>query len=116
MSKYCGDFYCLNCLHSFRGKNKLDLHKNNIRKKYFCNVIMSFEGTKVLEFNQYQKSDKAPFIIYADLECIMGQIDGCENNRENLPTKKVSKHIPSGFSMTAISSFKNIENKSMIYI
>ena len=46
----------------------------------------------------------------------MGQIDGCENNRENLPTKKVSKHIPSGFSMTAISSFKNIENKHDIYI
>ena len=27
-----------------------------------------FSNTKILEFNQYQKSDKAPFIIYADLE------------------------------------------------
>ena len=36
--------------------------------KVFCNVIMFFVDTKVLEFNQYQKSDKAPFIIYADLE------------------------------------------------
>ena len=23
----------------------------------------------ILEFNQYQKSDKAPFIVYADLKC-----------------------------------------------
>ena len=35
--------------------------------KDFWNVIMPFEDTKILEFNQYQKSDKAPVIIYADL-------------------------------------------------
>ena len=28
---------------------------------------MPFEHTKILEFNQYQESGKAPFIIYADL-------------------------------------------------
>ena len=32
---------------------------------------MPFEDTKVSEFNQYQKSDKAPFIISADLECMI---------------------------------------------
>ena len=32
---------------------------------------MPSEETKILEFNQYQKSHKAPFIIYADLECII---------------------------------------------
>ena len=26
-SKYDGDFYCLNCLHSFRTKNKLESHE-----------------------------------------------------------------------------------------
>ena len=26
-SKHYGDFYCLNCLHSFRSKNKLESHK-----------------------------------------------------------------------------------------
>ena len=44
---------------------------------------MPSEDTKILEFNQYQKSDKAPFIIYADLECIIGKIDGWKNNPEN---------------------------------
>ena len=41
---------------------------------------MLSEDTKILEFNQYQKSDKAPFIIYADLECIIEKTDGCKNN------------------------------------
>ena len=54
---------------------------------------MPFEKTKILEFNQYQKSDKAPFIIYADLECIIEKLDGWKNNPENSSTSKVSEHI-----------------------
>ena len=37
----------------------------------------------LLEFNQYQKPDKAPSIIYADRECIIEKIEGCKNNSEN---------------------------------
>ena len=29
-SKNNGDFYCLNCLHSFRTKNKLESHKKSM--------------------------------------------------------------------------------------
>ena len=64
---------------------------------------MSAEDTKILEFNQYKKSVKAPFIIYADLECLIKTIDGCKNNVENSSTTKVGEHIPSGFSMSTIS-------------
>ena len=53
---------------------------------------MPSEGTKILEFNQYEKSDKAPFIIYTDLECLKENIDGCKNNPENSSTTKVGKH------------------------
>ena len=74
---------------------------------------MPSEDTKIEEFNQYQISDKAPFIIYADLECIIEKIDGCKNNPENSFTTKVSKHIPSGFLMSTISSFKSVENKQL---
>ena len=76
---------------------------------------MLSDDTKILEFNQYQKSDKAPFIIYADLECLIEKIDGCENNPENSSTTKVVEHIPSGFSKSTLSSFKNIENKHDAY-
>ena len=40
---------------------------------------MPFEDTKTVEINQYQKSDKAPFIIYADLECLIEKIDGSKS-------------------------------------
>ena len=32
---------------------------------------MPSEDTKILEFNQYQKSDKAPSIIFYDLEYLI---------------------------------------------
>ena len=76
---------------------------------------MPSEDTKILEFNQYQKPDKALFIIYADLECLIEKTEGCKNNPENSFTTKVGKHILSGSSMPTISSFKSIENKHDVY-
>ena len=109
-SKHHRDFYCLKCLHSFRTEYRLKSHKKVCENKYFFNVAMPSEDTKILEFNQYQKSDKAPFVIYADLESLREKIDGCKNNSENPSTTKFNEHIPSGFSTSTISSFKSIEN------
>ena len=88
----------------FLNRKKLDSDKKICENKDFCNVNMFSQDIKILEFNQYQKSDKAPFIIYADLECMLEKIDGCKNNSE----KSSSKHIPSSFSMSAISSFRSM--------
>ena len=77
-SKHHGDFYCLNCFHSFATGNKLQSDKIVCKNKDFCNIIMPSKDTKILEFNQYQKSEKAPFIIYAALESIIEKIDGCK--------------------------------------
>ena len=48
----------------------MNLKKKVCENKDFFNVLMPSEDTKILEFKQYQKSDKATFIIYADLECL----------------------------------------------
>ena len=48
---------------------------------------MSSKDTKILKFNKYQKSDKAPFIIYADLEYLIEKIDGCKNNSKLIHNK-----------------------------
>ena len=114
-SMHYGDFNCLNCLHSFPKKEKLESHKKVHENKDFCNVIMPSVDTKLLEFDQYQKSDKEPFITDADLECIIEKIDECKNNPENSSTAKVSEHIPSGFSMSARLSFRSIKNKHDVY-
>ena len=72
---------------------------------------MPSDDTKILECSQYKKSDKPPFVIYTDPECITEKIDGCKNNTENSFLTKLNEHILSYFSMSTISSFRNIENK-----
>ena len=106
--KHHCDFYCPTCLHSFTTENKRKSRKKVWENKDFCNVVMPSKDTKILEFNQYQKSDKASFIIYCDLECVE-KTDGCKNNPENSSTTNVRKPIASGFSMSKISSCKSIE-------
>ena len=71
-----GDFFCLNCFHSFATENKLQLHKEAFENKDFCTVNIPSADTKILQFDQYQKSEKASFIIYTDLECKIEKIDG----------------------------------------
>ena len=61
-------------------------HIRVLENKDFCKVIMPSEDTKMLEFKQYQISDKAPFIIYANLECVIEKIDRSINNPGNSST------------------------------
>ena len=60
---------------------------------------MPSEKDKILELNQNRKSDKMPFIIYADIEYLIKKIDGCANNPESSSTTKIGKNIPCGYSM-----------------
>ena len=77
----------------FLNRKRLDSDKKIFENKDFCNVNTFSQDIKILEFNQYQKSDKAPFIIYADLECIIERIDRYKNNPENSSITRVSEHI-----------------------
>ena len=86
----------------FQQKEVWESHKKECKNKYSFSARMPSEETKILEFNQYQESDKAPF-------------DRCKNNPENSSSKNVVQHTSSGFSMSTISSFKSTENKHDVY-
>ena len=72
---------------------------------------MLSDDIKKFAFNQFQKSDKAPFIIYYVLACILEKIDGFKNNPKTSSSTKVSEHTPFIFSMSTLSSFRRKENK-----
>ena len=54
--------------------------KNLCENNGFCNAVKPSEETEILVFNQYKKSDRAPFSIYADLEFLIEKIDGSKKN------------------------------------
>ena len=62
-SNHKEDFYCLNCFHSYRTKNKLESHKKICENRNYCNVEMPNEVNKLIKYNQGEKSIKSPCII-----------------------------------------------------
>ena len=104
-SKHVGDFYCLNCFHSFRTENRLKKHKKVCENHDYCYVEMPGEGNKILKYNHGEKSMRFPFVIFADLECLLEKMNACFNDPEKSSTTKISKYAPSGFSMFTCCSF-----------
>ena len=70
---------------------------------------------KKLKYNPGEKSLKAPFAIYLDLECLLKKEQSCENNPEKSYTEKTAKHEPSGWAMFTRCSFDKKENKLNYY-
>ena len=58
---------------------------------------------------------KVPFVIYADLECLLEKMSICINNPNESSTTKINKYIPSGHSIFTSYSFDESKNKSNYY-
>ena len=89
-SNHNKDFYCLNCFHSYRAKDKLKKLVKICKNYDFCHVNMPDEDNKILRYNPGEKSLKVPFIIYADLECLLEKMNTYQNNPEKYYTEKNS--------------------------
>ena len=79
-SNHNSDYYCLNCFHSYRTENKLIVHKKICENHEYCNIEMPNPNNNIIKYNQVDKSLELPFIIYADLECLLKKTDTCQNN------------------------------------
>ena len=62
---------------------------------------MPEEYNKILKYNEGEKAMKSPFIVYADLECLL----------ETSSTTKIDKHTSSGYSLFTHCSFDRTKNK-----
>ena len=87
-SNHDGDYYCLNCFHSYRTENKLNAHKKVCENHDYCNIEMPSSDNNLINYNKGEKSLKLPFIIYTDLECLLEKINTCYNNPNLSSTTK----------------------------
>ena len=58
---------------------------------------------------------KVPFMIYADLECLVEKMHSFQNKPEKFYTEKKTKHKPSGYSLFTNFSFDATKNKLDCY-
>ena len=72
---------------------------------------MPTKNNNIIKCNQGEKSIKLPFVIYADLECLLEKMSTCQNNPNESSTTEINKHIPSGCSLFTHCSFDRAKNK-----
>ena len=61
---------------------------NICNKHDSCRLIMSRWDEETLKYYHGEKSLKAPFVIYLDLECLLLKIISCQNNPKNSYTER----------------------------
>ena len=114
-SNHKKDFYCLNCFHSYRTENKLEAHKKICKNHDYCDVEMPTKNNNIIKYNHGEKSMKLPFVIYADLECLLEKMSTCINNPNESSTTKINKHTPSGYSIFTHCLFDKSKNQLNYY-
>ena len=76
---------------------------------------MPTKDNNTIKYNQGEKSIKLPFVIYADLECLLEKKSICINNPNESSTTKINKHAPSGYSIFTHCSFDKSKNRLNYY-
>ena len=76
---------------------------------------MPNEDNKITKYNQGEKSIKLPFIIYADLECLLEKMSTCYNSSRESSTTEMNEHTPSSYSLFTHCSFDQTKNKLDYY-
>ena len=72
---------------------------------------MPTKNNNIITYNHGENSVKLPFVIYADLECLLEKMSTCINNPNESSTTKINKHTPSGYSIFTQCSFDKSKNK-----
>ena len=105
-SNHNGDYYCLNCFHSYRTMDKLNKHKKLCEDNNYCKVDMSNDKNNILKYASGSKSLKMAHAIYVDIECFLVKHDTCSNDLNKAWSKTISTHIPTRYSINVVNEFK----------
>ncbi|CAH0562755.1 unnamed protein product [Brassicogethes aeneus] len=86
LSKHNGcKFFCDRCLHYFISQEKLDKHTDECRKINETAIKMPEPGKNILKFKNFKNKEKAPFIVYADLESVLERTDNPNKPQHHVP-------------------------------
>ncbi|XP_036150345.1 uncharacterized protein LOC105835717, partial [Monomorium pharaonis] len=73
-------YICDRCLHYFSSEEKLNAHDVNCKTLNNCIIRLPDEDDKLLRFQNYRNKEQLPFVVYADLECVLQKTEPDTNN------------------------------------
>ena len=106
-------YYCTKCLLHFYSQEKLDKHNKDFPDCNDCKtpakLTLPNKKEAFIEFKNFNKKFKCPFVIYADFECLV--VDKKENTLDNI----THNHEPCGFMFYVVSSFEEFKFEPKFY-
>ena len=66
-------------LEGITSRTKLEEYKKICENNKYSHVEMPNKDNNIIKYNQGEKSIKLPFVIHADLECLLEKMDTCYN-------------------------------------
>ena len=105
----------MNCLNSLRTDNAYKKHEWLYENNDYCCAEILPKLNTILKHNHGEKSLKTPFVIYADLECLLIKEQSCHNNPYETSTERKAMHETCGYTLSLICSFDWKENKHNFY-
>ena len=98
--------FCMHCLQCFSSDRVLKEHEDNCIKVNGTQAVkMPDKDNNILKFNNHQKQQKVPFVIYADFEAITEKISGCQPNNNKSYTEAYQKHIDCGYGYKVVCCY-----------
>ncbi|KYN17767.1 hypothetical protein ALC57_09937, partial [Trachymyrmex cornetzi] len=81
--------FCDRCLHYFGSSQKLQTHEVDCQKLNDCAIRLPSENDRWLEFGNHCNRERVPFVVYADLECVLRKT---EPNKEDASSYEYQQH------------------------
>ena len=103
-------FVCKFCLYSFSSELLLKKHEVSCSEHAAVNAQFPVEPMNILKFKNHGNSLEVPFVIYADFEAILVEVD----DDENKSTRKLNKHVPCGFACLTTSSCEQYNKEEVV--
>ena len=105
-------YHCFHCRHGFQSQELLDKHNEKGCMAVKGQRVEMPNEDDIVVFKNHYKKMKAPFVIYADFECLTTRT-GTVSTKE-VQTNKCRHHRPCGFMINAVNSIDG-SSKPFLY-
>ena len=108
-------FLCDRCLCHFAIDKSFLNHREDCEKANKCIIILPKEGENILKFINHKRKEMVPFVVYADIECLLEPI--AETNDENMIPNTVvyQKHVPHSVAFYLKCNFDDSLSRIKVY-
>ena len=108
------NYYCRNCLLGYCSEEALFKHFPYCNEHGCVRIELPEKGS-TMQFDDYSKKMRVPFVVYADFESFIKPINTCTPNEKQSYTKQYQKHTPSSYCYYIKCSEESVYQRKLVH-